>query len=462
MSINSPKPPQTVKSNSENYPGQPISPTWFLRSALDHAIKAALPTYQMAAFIPPPPPQPGRVIVIGAGKASSSMALAVEQFWREKNYDFAQLSGVMVTRHGQKLPTERIDIIEAAHPVPDEASIAASRRILQQLQGVTQHDVVLCLISGGGSALMCLPAAGVTLQDKQNLNRALLQSGASISEMNVVRKHVSAIKGGRLAVAAQPARLVTLMISDVPNDDPAIIASGPTLPDPTFHQDARAIIDRYKIALSPALAECLARKGDETPKQDHPAFANSVAKIVISPQASLEAAANFARHYGVTPLILSSNMEGESRDVARVHAAIARQIRHYRQPIAPPCLILSGGETSVTLRGKGRGGRNSEFILAMLNDLKDSKGIYALAADTDGIDGTENNAGAIITPESWQCARDLGLKPADYLQNNDGWGFFNQIDGLVVTGATHTNVNDLRAVLITHADNSPPSKIFIS
>ena len=424
-----------------------FSPELFLRAALDCAINAALPTTQLAAYLPPPPP--GRVIVIGAGKASSSMAQAVESHWRTQKYDMAQLSGVMVTRYGQKLPTECIKIIEAAHPVPDDASEQAAKTILQALHGVTAQDVVICLISGGGSSLMCLPAPGITLADKQNMNRALLNCGASISEMNVVRKHLSAIKGGRLAVAAAPARLITLMISDVPNDDAAIIASGPTLPDPTSHRDALAIIERYKIPLSPSIRACLERKNDETPKPDHPAFAHAQSHIVISPQASLEAAAEFARQHGVTPLILSSNIEGEAREVARVHAALARQARHYGQPIAPPCLILSGGETSVTVRGKGRGGRNSEFMLALLMDLQGSEGIYALAADTDGIDGTENNAGAIISPLSFDRARALGLKPSDFLDHNDGWGFFNAIDGLVVTGPTHTNVNDFRAILVT-------------
>lgn len=417
--------------------GDPIA---LLRALFDAAVDAARPALCLPPWLPEPPR--GRTIVVGAGKAAADMAQVVEALWP------APISGAVITRYGHAVPCERIAVIEAGHPMPDAAGEAGARRLIEEVGGLGPDDLVLCLISGGGSALLPLPAPGLTLADKQAVARALLASGASIDEMNTVRKHLSAIKGGRLARAAMPARLVTLAISDVPGDDPSVIASGPTVPDPTRFADAAAVFAKYGIVPPPAVAAHLASARDETPKPGDPAFANSSFHLIAAPQASLEAAAAVARRHGVTPLILSDRIEGEAREVARVLAAIALQAAVYGQPAAAPCVLLSGGETTVTVRGNGRGGRNTELLLALTIALGGHPRIWALAADTDGIDGVESNAGAVMFPQIAAKAAEAGLSPKDRLADNDGYGFFAALDALVVTGPTRTNVNDFRAILI--------------
>ena len=411
-----------------------------LMSLFRAAVEAADPMQIVPPHLPAPPR--GRTLVIGAGKASAQMARAVELNWP------GPLEGLVVTRYGYQVPTERIEIVEAAHPVPDRAGLDAATRILQLVRGLTADDLVLCLISGGGSSLLPLPASGLTLADKQLVNRTLLRSGATISEMNCVRKHLSAIKGGRLGAACAPARVVTLLISDVPGDDPSVIASGPTVPDPTTCADALAILQKYSISEPAAALEHLRRGQDETPKPGDPRLVGAEAILIGTPQASLEAAAELAQAAAVTPLILGDAIEGEARDVALVHAAIARQVAAHGQPARAPCVLLSGGETTVTIRGKGRGGRNAEFLLALTIALDGHPRVHAIACDTDGIDGTEDNAGAIAGPDSLQRAAALGLRAKDFLADNDGYTFFSRLGDLVVTGPTLTNVNDFRAILI--------------
>jgi glycerate 2-kinase len=406
----------------------------------DVAVAAAAPCRCVPGNLPAQPK--GRTIVIGAGKASAAMAQAVEASWP------GALSGLVVTRYGHAVPCRRIEIVEARHPVPDEAGHDAAERILTMVKGLTKDDLVICLISGGGSALLAAPLPGLTLEDKQAINTALLHSGAAIGEMNCVRKHLSAIKGGRLALAAAPARVVSLMISDVPNDDPAVIASGPTVADPTTLGDAIAILDKYKITEPTGVLDFLRHRATETPKPGDPRLAQVENHIIAAPQQSLEAAAALAHSAGIAPLILGDSIEGEANEVARVHAAIARQCRRHGQPIAPPCVILSGGETTVTVRGQGRGGRNAEFLLALAVALGGEASVWALAGDTDGIDGTEDNAGAIIGPDTLAHAARLGLSATARLADNDGYGFFAALNDLVVTGPTFTNVNDFRAILI--------------
>jgi len=391
-------------------------------------------------FLPQPPA--GRTLVIGAGKGAAAMAKTVEDHWQ------GELSGLVVTRYGHGADCRRIEVVEAAHPVPDEAGRRAAGRIMDMVQGLTEDDLVLCLISGGGSALLALPAEGITLEQKQAVNKALLKSGATIGEMNCVRKHFSAIKGGRLALACAPARVVTLLISDVPGDDPGVIASGPTLPDPTTCEDALAILRKYRIAVPENMERHLATGAGETPKPDDPRFSRNAQHIIATAQQALEAAAEVARAAGVTPYILSDDMEGEARDVGLVHAALARQVALRNQPFARPCVILSGGETTVTVRGNGRGGRNAEFLLSLCTALNGLPGVHAIAADTDGIDGSEDNAGAICQPDSLSRAKQLGLRARAMLDNNDGYGFFSALGDLVTTGPTRTNVNDFRAILI--------------
>jgi hydroxypyruvate reductase len=406
----------------------------------DAAIAAAQPALCVPPALPAPPK--GRLIVIGAGKASAEMARAVERNWP------GPLSGLVVTRYGYAVPCERIEIVEAAHPVPDEAGLQAARRILDRVQGLNADDMVLCLISGGGSSLLPLPLDGISLEDKQQVNRELLASGASIGEMNCVRRHLSAIKGGRLAAACHPAKVVTLLISDVPGDDPRDIASGPTVGDASTSADALDIVRRYGITLPDNVLDVLRSGRGESVKPDDPRLAGSEVRMVATPQMALEAAAAVAVQAGVTPHILGDSIEGEARDVGKVMAGIALQASRRGQPFAAPCVLLSGGETTVTVRGKGRGGRNVEFLLSCAIALRGEKGIYGLAGDTDGVDGQEEIAGAWLAPDTLARAWAKGLRPSDSLDNNDGHGFFQALGDSVVTGPTLTNVNDFRALLV--------------
>jgi len=406
----------------------------------DAAIAAALPDRSLPAYLPKPPK--GRTLVVGCGKAAASMAKAVEDHWK------GELSGLVVTRYGHKARTRKIEVVEAAHPVPDLAGREAAERILKLVQGLSADDLVLFLVSGGGSALLALPAPGLTLTDKQAINKALLKSGANITEMNCVRKHLSAVKGGRLAAACAPAKVVTLAISDIPGDDPAVIASGPTVADPTTFADALAILDKYRITEPLTVVNHLRAAREETPKPGDPRLAGTELHMVATPQMSLEAAAEVARKSGVTPLILGDAIEGESREVALVHAGIARQVKRHGQPAKAPCVLLSGGETTVTVRGRGRGGRNAEFLLALAVALNAESGISALAGDTDGVDGTEDNAGAVLTPDSLSRAAARNLDAKAMLADNDGYSFFSGLGDLVITGPTLTNVNDFRALLV--------------
>ncbi len=414
-----------------------------LRRMFEAAIAAASPDHSVPPNLPPPPP--GRTVVVGAGKAAAAMARAVEAHWPPDK----PLSGLVVTRYGHGVgPLARIEVVEASHPVPDAAGREAARRILASVRGLSHDDLVLCLISGGGSALLSLPAPGVELADKQTINRALLRSGAAIGDMNCVRKHLSAIKAGRLAVAAAPAEVVSIIISDVPGDDPSVIASGPTVPDSSTLAEARAVLKRYNVAIPPAVAARLNDEEAETPKPGDPAFARVANRIVATPQASLEAAAKVARDAGYTPLILGDSLEGEAREVGRVMSGIARQVVAHAQPVPPPCVLISGGETTVTLRGQGRGGRNVEFLLSLAVALDGLPDIFAIAGDTDGIDGAEETAGAIVTPDTLARARALGIDAKASLADNDSHGFFAALGDQVVTGPTLTNVNDFRAILV--------------
>ena len=406
----------------------------------DAAVASAQPARVLAHHLPGPPR--GRAIVVGAGKASAAMAQALEAHWE------GALDGIVVTRYGYAVPCRRITIVEAAHPVPDAAGIAAAERILAAVEHLTPDDLVIALVSGGGSALLPLPAPGVSLDDKQVVSRALLASGATIAEINCVRRHLSAIKGGRLAAACHPAQVVTLAISDVPGDDPMDIASGPTVADPTTLGDARDVLRRYGIDPPASVRRALADAANESVKPGDARIARADYRMIATPQMALEAAAAMAREAGVTPVILSDRIEGEARDVGKVMAAIALQVASRGEPVAPPCVLLSGGETTVTVRGEGRGGRNVEFLLALALALHAMPRVYALAADTDGVDGAEEVAGAILTPDTLARARTLGRRPGDDLVRNDAHTFFAALGDTVVTGPTHTNVNDFRAILI--------------
>ena len=406
----------------------------------DAAIRAADPASIVPAHLPPPPK--GRTIVIGAGKASAAMAKAVEDHWT------GPLEGLVVTRYGHGVPCKRIEIVEASHPVPDERGFDAARRILMLAGSAGPDDLVLCLISGGGSALLTMPAEGIPLADKQAVNRALLGSGADIGEMNIVRKHLSAIKGGRLAVAAHPARVVSLIISDVAGDDLSTIGSGPTIADPSTFADAAAVLARRGIVPPASVAAHLAAARDETPKAGDPRLALVENVLIASAAASLAAAAKVARDAGVTPLILGDAIEGEAREVGKVMTGIARSVRTHGVPLAAPAAIISGGETTVTVRGKGRGGRNTEFLAGLAIALNGAPDIFAIAGDTDGIDGSEPNAGAIVTPDTLALARAAGIDPHRALANNDAWSIFAATGDLITTGPTLTNVNDFRAVLV--------------
>ena len=417
------------------------APRRLLLDMFEAAVGAVTSVGCLPAFLPPPPAN-GRLIVIGAGKGAAEMARVVDA-----HYSCA-LTGIVVTRYGHAVPCPRIEVIEAAHPVPDQAGARAAQRILDSVVGLRENDLVLCLISGGGSALLALPADGVTLEDKQALNTALLKSGATIGEMNCVRKHLSRIKGGRLALACAPARVVTLLISDVPGDDPAIVASGPTLPDAGSCADALAILARYRIEVPDTVRAVLTSGAGETPKPGDARFARNSVHVIASNRIALDAAAGVARKAGITAHILADDIEGEARDIALMHASLARAVVHHGAPFARPCVILSGGETTVTVTGGGRGGRNTEFLLALAIALDGHAGIHAIACDTDGIDGSEDNAGALMAPDSLARAAAHGLRPRAMLDNNDGYSFFQALGDLVVCGPTLTNVNDFRAILI--------------
>ena len=412
-----------------------------LKQVFAASIAAADPRRVLAPYLPARPR--GRIVVVGAGKSAAVMAAAVEEAWPDAN-----LSGVVVTRYGHAVPTRHIEVIESSHPVPDANGEAGARRVLESVRGLGPDDLVLALMSGGASALMALPAPGLTLADKQVVNRALLACGATISEMNCVRKHLSAIKGGRLAAAAAPARVVTLAISDVPGDDPAVIGSGPTVPDPTTFAQARALLARYHITPSPAVAARLAQDADETPKPG--SLAHAELHLIATPAMALAAAAETARGLGLTPLILGDALEGESREMGTVMAGIARSVATHGVPLAAPALLLSGGETTVTIgQGPaGRGGRNTEFLLGLAVALAGAPGIWAAAGDTDGIDGTDDAAGAIVAPDTLARARAAGLDPRAMLDGHDSYSLFDAIGDLIRTGPTLTNVNDIRAVLI--------------
>ncbi|MDP1692341.1 MAG: glycerate kinase [Burkholderiaceae bacterium] len=442
-------------------PAPAQDPRAFLRALYDAAVECALPARTMAGHLPAPPdPTRGRTLVIGAGKASGAMAAALDALWPAD----APLEGLVLTRYRHTPPgyaarPGRIRVLEAAHPVPDAAGRRGALQMLELVRGLRADDLVIALVCGGGSALLSLPAAGLSFEDKQQVNRALLASGASIDEMNCVRKHLSAIKGGQLAAACAPARLLTLLISDVPGDTPEVVASGPTLPDPTSCADALAIIDRLRIALPQVARAGLESGAYETPKPGDPRFAGHTVRTIATPQQSLEAAAALARSAGIEAQILSDAIEGESREVGKVHAALARAVARRGRPFAKPCVILSGGETTVTVKRRGgdsgspgtppgRGGRASEFLLGCAIALRAEPGVFVLAADTDGIDGSEDNAGAIVAPDTLARAAALGIKPAEFLDRNDAYSFFAQLGDLVVTGPTFTNVNDFRALLI--------------
>jgi hydroxypyruvate reductase len=415
-------------------------PRAFLQSLFQAAVDAARPEKSLARFLPERPR--GRTIVVGAGKAAASMARALETAWD------GPLSGLVVTRYGHGAPTRGIEVVEAAHPVPDAAGQGAAARMLESVRGLSADDLVLCLISGGGSALLAAPAPGLTLEDKRGINQALLTSGAGIGEMNCVRKHLSAVKGGRLAAAASPAQVVSLVISDVPGDDLSVIASGPTAPDPTTSADALAILARYGIEASPRVLAHLREADSETPKPGDIRFARVENRLIAAPIVSLRAAAETARAAGVAPLILGDAIEGEAREVGKAFAGLALSCRRHGAPAAPPCVLLSGGETTVTVRGKGRGGRNAEFALALALALDGAERVYALAGDTDGIDGSEDNAGAFVGPETLALARGGGLDARARLADNDAYAVFAATGGLIVTGPTLTNVNDFRAILV--------------
>lgn len=411
----------------------------FLTALFDAAVAAADPTKALRPHLPEKPK--GRVVVIGAGKGAAQLAQAFETLWD------GPLSGVVVTRYGYAVACQRIRVLEAAHPVPDDAGRRASAALFAAVSGLTADDLVVALICGGGSALLPFPQPGLTLDDEIALNRSLLASGAPIGVMNAIRKQISGIKGGRLAAACYPAKVVSLVVSDVPGDDPAQVASGPTVPDSVSRADTRAMVAAWRIDLPPAISAYLAGEMGMPPLPDDPIFAGHKVQVIASSAISLEAATALSESQGIAAVILSDAIEGEARDVARVHAAIAREVSLRDRPFKKPVLILSGGETTVTLRGKGRGGRNSEFLLALAL-AAEGVAFSAIAADTDGIDGSEDNAGAFADGTSAARLRAKGQNPAAFLSNNDAYSAFDALGDLFVPGPTGTNVNDFRAILI--------------
>ena len=418
----------------------PTAARALLRDLFDAAVAEAMPERRIAAFLPDPPK--GRTVVVGAGKGAAQLAQALEAAWP------GPLEGTVVTRYGYGAPCKRIEVLEAAHPEPDEAGLIAAERLLDTVSGLGPDDLVIALVCGGGSALLPAPPPGLTLADEIALNRALLASGAPISDMNLLRKHVSRIKGGRLAAAAYPARVVSLIVSDIPGDNPALVASGPTVPDPGTAEMARAMVAAHRLDLPEAVRRHLDDPACAAPSPDDPVFARNEVRIVASAGRSLEAAADLARARGWNAVILSDSIEGESRDVAQMHAAIAREIAARGRPFAAPVILLSGGETTVTLRAKGKGGRNAEFLLAFALAIQGADGIHALAADTDGIDGTEDNAGGFADGATAARIRAAGADPRALLSGNDAWTALDRAGDLLVTGPTGTNVNDFRAILI--------------
>lgn len=419
---------------------QHTNPREFLTRLLQAAIDAAQPSHCIGAYLPRPPR--GRTIVVGAGKASAAMARAFETRWD------APVEGMVITRYGDAVDCERIQVVEAAHPVPDAPGARAAQRLLELVRGLAADDLVVCLLSGGGSSLLSVPGPGLTLEDLQEVNRRLLKSGATIAEVNCVRRHLSGVAGGRMAAACAPARVVNLVISDVPGDRPCDIASGPTVPDPTTCADALAIARRYGITLPPAARRLLESGRGETVKPDDPRMARIETRLIATPRLALEAAAILSRADGIAPLVLGDRIEGESREVGKVLAGVALSIQAHGEPLPPPCVLLSGGETTVTVRGHGRGGPNVECLLSIAITLAGAADIHALAADTDGVDGTEPIAGALMAPDTLARARAAGMAPRMYLDDNDAHTFFSRLDDSIVTGPTHTNVNDFRAILV--------------
>ena len=415
-------------------------PRTLLVSLFDAAVEAANPEHCLRPFLPDVPR--GRTVVVGAGKGSAQLARALEGIWP------GELEGAVVTRYGYGAACDRIEVLEASHPVPDAAGLQASERLLGLVRGLTADDLVIALVCGGGSALLPAPAEGLDLADEIALNEALLKSGAPIAAMNAIRKQFSRIKGGRLAAAAHPARVVTLVVSDIPGDDPALVSSGPTIPSETTAGDAIAMIERYGIDLPEKLLRHL-RSADQAPRTDDPVFAGHSVHVVASAKVSLEAAAKVAEKSGIRTAILSDSLEGEAREAGAFHAAIAREIARNGRPFERPVVLLSGGETTVTVRGKGKGGRNSEFLLSFAVNIAETAGIHALAADTDGIDGSEDNAGTFADSTSIERMLSAGIRAEDYLMKNDAWSAFAAVDDLFVCGPTGTNVNDFRAILIT-------------
>ena len=420
-------------------------PNKFLVSLFDAAVEAADPAKIISGFLPPAPK--GRTIVIGGGKASSQMGKAFEDAWSKERG--TPLEGVIVTRYGYATPCENFEVLEASHPVPDAAGLVGSKRLMEAVSGLTEDDLVVALISGGGSALLPAPPDGLTLEDEIAVNEALLASGAPISAMNTVRKAASTIKGGRLAVACHPAKLVSLLVSDIPGDHAHFIASGPTVADEGTRQDALAIIQQYEMQLPDAVMAHLKSDAANAPLPSDPELARAEHHIFASAAKSLERAQVSAIEAGIETHILSDAIEGEAREAARTQAAIAKEILHRDRPFKKPVLLLSGGETTVTLKGNGKGGRNTEFLLSFALEINGESGIYALCADTDGIDGSEDNAGAFVDGSTAARMRGAGLDPVSFLNNNDAWSAFNTIDALFVPGPTGTNVNDFRAILIT-------------